>query len=409
VNQSLPQTRLIAPFRGIRYVETDLSSLICPPYDVISQSQREELYALHPHNAVRLEFPLAESGGDCYQAAASYWREWLQQGILREEEESLYLCEASFHFQGKPRSRMGLFAGLHLESLQEGRVLPHEGTLAAAKADRLALLEAAWANSSPIWTIYDNPGLAELLKGACPGPPAARAEMLEDGSYSLWRISDSGLIARICEMIGDGPIFIADGHHRYETALAFSQKHPAADESAPINYVLTLLIEANDAGLIILPTHRAIAGLSKEGLERLWAHLRECCHLEQAGGLEGLLRQVEAEEHSFGLYTKEDGCRLFALKKASLSAGEMAAPVAILHRRILNACLGAEARFGYFKDGEEAKAAVDAGEYAAAFFLRPLRSEELIQAAKSRERLPGKSTYFWPKVPAGLVMRCLRG
>ncbi|NIM04983.1 MAG: DUF1015 family protein [Armatimonadetes bacterium] len=418
MTESTRKPRLIAPFRGIRYPGSDLSPLVCPPYDIISPPEREELYRLHPHNAIRLEFSLPREGEDCYQAAAHDWLKWLQEGILKEEEEGLYICRAEFSFHGEAHSRIGLLAALHLESLQKGRVLPHEGTLAAPKADRLALLNATHANFSPIWTIFDNPSLGELLGRAYSGAPISRADLTDGSRCSLWRVSDAEMTNQICGMIGDGPIFIADGHHRYETALAFSRQEHEESRGAPVNYVLTLLVEASDPGLIILPTHRAIPDLGKEDMERLWAHLRQCCHLEQvpagtagpAAALEGLLKQVYVNDHSFGIYTKAEGCWQFTLKEPSAepAQGASSAPVAALHRHVLDPVLGGEVKFGYYKDAQEARAAVDSGEYSVAFFLRPLRSEELIQAALSRERLPGKSTYFWPKVPAGLVMRSLR-
>ena len=408
---SNPETNapLVLPFRGIRYAESELSALVCPPYDIISPAEREELYRRDPHNAIRLEFPLPRGGEDCYQAAAREWQAWREQGVLQQDAEALYLCRAEFEYRGRACSRLGLFAGLHLESLQNGRVLPHEGTLAAAKADRLALMQATNANFSPIWTIYHNPPLVELLAKSVAGEPLARAKTDDGACYSLWSISDRERIAQVCGLLGNGPIFIADGHHRYETALAYSQQQPSANPTAPVNYVLSLLVEADDPGLVILPTHRALAGVTKEQLSEVWAHLRDCCELERFTALEALLEWVYAGEHSFGFYTRQDGFWLFTVKEplALCSDTMSSAPVAILHRRILDPALGREVKFGYYKEAEQTKEAVDAGEFDAAFFVRPLRSQELIQAAQSRERLPGKSTYFWPKIPAGLVMRSL--
>lgn len=410
MSQSVPKTPLIAPFRGLRYTVSDLSSRVCPPYDVISPSQREELYRLDPQNAIRLEFPLPRGSQDCYQAAAQDWREWRHGGVLREDDESLYLCRTDFVYQGKQLSRFGFLAGLHLEALGSGRVLPHEGTLAAPKADRLAMLQATQANFSPIWAIYENPSLPELLRQACSGPPASQADLPDGSRIFLWPVSDRALLEEAAGRIGDGPVFIADGHHRYETALSFAQQHLGESETAPVNYLLSLLVEAGDPGLIILPTHRALAGLTEEEMGRLWQHLRECCRLEQFEDFEELIKEIYAGEYRFGLYTKQDGCRLLLLKEPEASPTQAAAnaPVALLHRRILDPVFGGEVKFGYYKEAQEAKAAVDSGEYSAAFFLRPLRVQELTRAARSRERLPGKSTYFWPKVPAGLVMRSLR-
>ncbi len=393
---------LIVPFEGIRYAASDLTPRLCPPYDIISPQEREELYRRHPQNAIRLEFPLPAENRSPYQAAAQTWQQWLQEGVLQQEEAALYVLRSEFVMQGEKRARLGLFAALHLESLQNGRVLPHEGTLAAAKADRLALLNATEANFSPVWTIYRNPALPELLTRATSGAPVSQAEEKDGCGHSLWRISDKTALEEIGRSLGDGPLFIADGHHRYETALAFSQQHPAADPAAPINYVLSLLVEAEDPGLIILPTHRVISGLSKEQSEKMWTYLRENCEPEKAEGLEDLLRKVNG--YHFGLYTKGEGFWLFTVGRGP---NPTTAPVALLHAEILTPIFDSEMPISYHMDAQEATAAADAEE-GAAFFLRPLRSEELIRAALARERLPGKSTYFWPKIPSGVVMRSLK-
>jgi uncharacterized protein (DUF1015 family) len=396
---------LIAPFVGIRYQGEELSDLLCPPYDIISHAEQEALYSRHPHNMVRLEFPLPEEEGGPYAAAACSWEAWRESGVLQQDPEpAFYVLQTDFTLSGRPCRRLGLFVGLHLESLQDGRVLPHEGTLAAAKADRLAMLEATWANFSPIWGMYHNPAVAALLPSACAGEPVSRAEFADGSRCALWRVSDPETIAIISNLLGEGPVFIADGHHRYETAFAFSQKHPAAEPPAPVNYLLTLLVEAQDEGLIILPTHRAISGLDEAALEKMWVSLEQTCELKSAPDLAVLLTEVEQAEHTFGVYTKEKGAWLIELKQVEPETP----PVKLLHKYILEPALCDSCKFGYFKEAEKAIAAVEAGEYQAAFFLRSLRSEELIRAALAKERLPGKSTYFWPKIPAGLVMRSLR-
>jgi len=397
---------LIAPFAGIRYSAKELSDLLCPPYDIISRPEQEGFYQRHPHNMVRLEFPLPEEDGGPYAAAARNWETWRNIGVLQQDREpAFYVLQTDFTLDGQPRRRLGLFVGLHLESLQEGRVLPHEGTLAAAKADRLAMLEATWANFSPIWGMYHNPEVAALLPVACAGEAVSQADLADGSRCSLWRVTDPTSIAQISRLLGEGPVFIADGHHRYETAYAFSQQHPAANPLAASNYLLTLLVEAGDEGLIILPTHRAISGLDEPALKKMWASLEQSCKLKPAQDLTLLLAEVQQAEHTFGVYTKGKGAWLLELKQGETEAP----PVKLLHQYILEPALCDNCKFGYFMAAEKAKAAVEAGEYQAAFFLRSLRSEELIRAALAKERLPGKSTYFWPKIPAGLVMRTLRG
>jgi len=404
---------LITPFQGIRYASFDVSSLICPPYDIISASEQEVLYKRNPQNVIRLEFTRAEGSEDRYESAARCWHEWLQAGILQEDAESFYVLRTEFINQGKPCIRQGFFAGIHLESLQNGRVLPHEDTHGAAKADRLALLRATHANFSPIWTIYHNPELAVLLAEACSGPPVSSAETSDSGKHSLWRVGEAGIIEKIKEMMGDGPIFIADGHHRYETALAFSeemnQQSSTNNPHAPHNYALSFMTEAADPGLIIFPTHRAVAGIGEGAAEKMRQLLNESCDLTSVPNLDALISQVYAGEDLLGIYTREEGYQLIRIKQALQQDGRTreSVPVKLLHHHLLEPAFGEAMNIAYHKDAAQACTAVDSGEFSAAFFLRPLHSQELIQTAEARERLPGKSTYFWPKIPAGLVMRAL--
>ena len=392
---------LIVPFRGIRFAQENLTPLVCPPYDIISPVEREALYRQDPHSIIRLEFSLPKAGLDNYQAAAQDWDEWRRTGVLVEDEPAYYVSRAEFTIDGKPYSRLGLFAALHLESLQDGRVLPHEATHAAAKADRLALMEACQANFSPIWTTFDNPALGEVLQQACAGEPVGRAETPDGSRYTLWRVADPATVAQIGQLMDDGPVIIADGHHRYETGLYFSQQHPQPG-AAPVNYVLALMVEASDPGLIILPTHRVFTNLDAEQTARLWEVLQECCEIEQVDSLDNLLAQVDASERAVGFYSKEQGYLLVTLPQVNADPA-----VSIIHRNILEPALGAGIKFTYYKDAQATQAAVIAGEGNVALFVPPLRSHELIAAAQTRTRLPQKSTYFWPKIPTGLVMRSL--
>lgn len=371
------------------------------------------MYKRNPQNVIRLEFSRAEGSQDRYESAARCWQQWLQAGILQQDPESFYVLRTEFISQGKPCIRQGFFAGLHLESLQNGRVLPHEDTHGAAKADRLALLRATHTNFSPIWTIYHNPELAALLAEACSGPPVSSAETSDSGKHSLWRISEPGLIEKVMKLAGVGPVIIADGHHRYETALAFSEEmnkqSSAKNPLAPHHYVLSFMTEAADPGLIIFPTHRAVAGIGEGAVDKLRQLLLESCDLTAVANLDSLISQVNAGEDLLGIYTREEGYQLIRIKQALQQDGRTreSVPVKLLHHHLLEPAFGEAMNIAYHKDAAQACAAADSGEFFAAFFLRPLHSQELIQTAEARERLPGKSTYFWPKIPAGLVMRAL--
>jgi uncharacterized protein (DUF1015 family) len=402
VSQAANSNPLIAPFPGIRFAQPELSAILCPPYDIISPAEQQELYARDPHNIVRVELAIPSDALDRYQTAAQAWQGWLAQGVLATDEPALYVLQAEFAHQGKHYVSTGFFAALALEPPEAGRVLPHENTNPVAKADRLALMQATHANISPVWLIYHNPVLAKLLSRAAAGAPTATAEFPAGIHYALWRIDDAELCAQASATLGNGPVFIADGHHRYETGMTYAREqatqHPDLPADAPCNFILAFLTEASDPGLLIMPTHRAV-GVG-EDLPKLWMHIKEVCDILQVADLASLLARTDAAAHAIGFYTKADGYWLLE-PKSTVDA----TPVELLHQEIVAPLFGGEPYIGYYKDPQETQRVVDSGEYVAAFFVRALTSQELIRAASKVARLPRKSTYFWPKIPTGLVMR----
>ncbi|MGH9281682.1 MAG: DUF1015 domain-containing protein, partial [Acidimicrobiales bacterium] len=267
----MPELR---PFPGVRYTLADglLDDVLAPPYDVIGPDERPRLVERSDHNAVRLELPAAEGGADPYQVAAGLWEEWQAEGVLQaDEEDSFYVYRMGYRDEaGQPRQATGVLGALQLSTLDEGHVLPHEHTTPKAKADRLDLLRATRANLSPIWVLSPTPGLSELCER--PGPPDARGT--DDGGvhHRLWRVSQPGVVEAVSAAVAANPVIIADGHHRYETALAYRDERRAAKGGAAGAYdaVLAWVVEATEDQLTVAPTHRLLAGLP-EGYDLLGA------------------------------------------------------------------------------------------------------------------------------------------
>src|SRR6266700_2173504 len=264
VNADLPP--LVAPLRGERYVARErLSALIAPPYDVIAKEDRARYAARDPHNIVHLILPEAPPGQDRYARAAAALAEWRRDGVLQAEAaESVYVVAQDYALpSGERRTRVGMFAAVRAEPFETRRVRPHERTHSAPKADRLALLQATRTSLESIFLLAPDPdrALARALMQAASGVPAARAE-LDDVGMRLWVVSGDKA-AELSRLAGRAQLYIADGHHRYETAAAYAQETPGADR------LLAFVVSAGDPGLAILPTHRIIFGAGRDAAKLL--------------------------------------------------------------------------------------------------------------------------------------------
>jgi uncharacterized protein (DUF1015 family) len=263
----------IEPFKGLRYqIDEDkqLARLVTPPYDVISQARQDCLYENHPNNIIRLELNRPEPGdneqNNIYTRAARFLQEWIAAGILKAEEKpSLYINETTFtDASGKTLTRRGFFARLRLEEFASGIVLPHERTFSGHKEDRLKLIKEAKTNISPIMALYPDPA-NQVQSALCQGPVRHLAEFDDPAGWHqrLLAVDDPQIIAGIRELMADKTIFIADGHHRYETGLNYRryvrEQNPAAfDAGAPCNYILTYLCSMSDPGLTVFASHRVL-------------------------------------------------------------------------------------------------------------------------------------------------------
>ncbi|MCD5390927.1 DUF1015 domain-containing protein [candidate division NPL-UPA2 bacterium] len=440
----------ILPFRGIRYNKDKVGSLevvTAPPYDVISSQDRDRLYEKNGYNVIRLilgkEFPGDDERNNRYSRAANFLQDWLKQEILKEdEEESIYVYVQAYSYRGKRKVRRGFISLLRLKDFGHG-VLPHEETLAKPKEDRLRLLRACLANLSPIFTIYSDPdGAVDALLG--PFAPFRDAPLtgleekasplidMEDEKgerHRLWPVSSPEKLKRLREIMSDKEIYLADGHHRYETALAFRnemrQRSPHSTGSEPYNYLMAYLTNMEDEGLTILPTHRLIRDLPDLDIPALKAQINKFFKIteldkgeDQIGKMLSSLEKMAESNCAFGmsegaklhLLTLRDETIVDQLVKEERSREWKRLDVTILHRIILDHILAEgermeEERITYLIDAEEAFQLVKEGKYQLAFFLNPTKVNQVKAIARAGERMPGKATYFYPKLLTGLVMR----
>lgn len=425
----------IRPFRGLYYnpeLVGDLAAVVAPPYDVISPEEQKQYYARHPYNVIRLElgedFPTDTAEDNRYTRARDYLHQWLTHGVLTmDTQPAFYLLEDEFPFQGKVRRRTGLVAALKTDAYEAGAVLPHEDTLPRAKADRLALLEACEANFSSIFALYRDEAheVHTLLAPHMTAPPLLELSNEEGERHRLWRLADRETTEALRRLFAGKTLYIADGHHRYETAYQFALRRGPA-----YAWVLTTLVALDDPGLVVLPTHRLVRGVGSinwHAVTDLFARrsFRDPRLTADPSPLASFLDSMAASGAAapcFALYTGGDTLDLAFLRdpeRAYKLLGKQPQArkqldVTVLHELFLPLALGAAwqegdalERFAYTRDPGEAWAAVRRGEFDLAVFLNPPRLAQITAVAAAGARMPQKSTYFWPKLLTGLVMCCL--
>jgi uncharacterized protein (DUF1015 family) len=426
----------IISFRAITY-DTRLAGLmddlVAPPYDVIDPDEQVRLYDLSPYNCVRLILNRDETGDDPerdrYARAATTFSEWLAAGMLREmETPALWLYRQEFaSIDGHARyTRTGIFCALHVEPYERGVVLPHEQTRSHAKEDRLRLTRALDANPEPIYALYEDPAGAATarIEAMAAQSPAIRATVNGD-VHALWPVVDPDVIAAFEAYIRERRLWIADGHHRYETALRYSEERRAAGAPAgsPSDYVLTVLTRFDDPGLLVLPTHRLVRNVPAERLTGLRKTLASHFAIEPVSPdvLAERMAPAPSASHRFGLLDSEGAAVLtLADPDAMVTAAPEHAPawrdldVSILQTLVLDQALGIPAAslattpdVAYTRDASEARSQVASGAYQAALLLNASSSEDVRRVAAAGEKMPPKSTFFYPKLWSGLLMRRL--
>ena len=395
-----------------------LSQVLAPPYDVISESEAADLRRRHERNVVRLTNPEG-LGEERYAKAAETLRAWIADGTLaRDERPAAYLHRHRFRADGVEHQRTGLWLLLRLTPFGAGAVMPHEKTMGGPKADRLALMRACRAQLSPIFLISSDSGrgFAESLGRLGVGEPQERAEFPVGESHEIWRIEERGALEAIGAGLGGAVYLIADGHHRYETALAYRDElivtgAPATGRNAH-EFVLAYVVPESDPGLLLLPTHRVMRGAVdwESALEGLGSgyRVRELAEAELGPALAEL--EERAGQAGFMLLSRgEPGGRLVRFEAVE-PAEEIASVV--LHERLLEGVLGIGAeeqaqRITYLRDPRQAVERVRSGVADAAALLAAPGVEQVREAAAAGRRLPPKTTYFWPKVPTGIALHLI--
>jgi len=438
----------VQPFHGLRYsLEQigDLSSVICPPYDVISAEGQRLYHDRSPYNVIRLEFgqewATDSAENNKYTRAAVTLEGWLRDYILiREQHPAFYLVEHSFWYQNTVRSRFSLIARVRLEDLSTGQIRPHEMTMRGPAIDRLHLLQSCRANFSPIMGIFRHEGeeIRSLFREVATDSPSFSATDDHGVTYNVWVVTDAEKIAQLSDFFADKIIYIADGHHRYETALVY-QKHVRSIRSPytgreAFNFVMMTLTDSEDPDLIMFPTHRLVRGLKRARIAKLERELSAYFHIaellpplattaETVESWLSVLGERGEKRKTFGLYGLH-GRHLCLVEARGERALEQAMPVdwpspvkdldvSILHWLVLRLILGIDSAkkeencLQYTRDGLEALSGVDSGAWQLAFFLNPAPVSSVLAVADARVRMPQKSTYFYPKTATGLVINLL--
>jgi len=436
----------VAPLRGLRYDPKHvgaLSQVIAPPYDVIDASLQTKLYEQHPANVIRIELNREEPGDDernnKYTRAAGFLKAWRDQGVVMQEPAAaLYVYHQEFAVEGRRHVRRGVMARVRLERFGTGNIHPHEETMSGPKQDRLLLTRACRANLSQVFGLYPDPAgeVQDLLDGAVAGQPPVEAVDHLGVTSRLWPLADEGVAARVAGLLGPRPVFIADGHHRYETACnyrdevaeAWAREHGGAPLPAdhPANFVLMMLVGMSDPGLVVLPTHRLFVEPAVASAADLAARLGDCFTTEPAGRgpaeADGVWARIEDadDQGTLGFYTHGDNAWTLArITPAGRARMERIASdhgpawrslgVAILHRLVIGDLLGAKSHPtpGYVHLVREVVEGLGTGRYPLAALVMPASVEDIRKVSETGERMPAKSTYFYPKLASGLVFNPL--
>jgi len=437
---------VVTPFKGIRYnIEKigDLSLVTTPPYDVISSEAQEDFYTAHEKNIIRIELGKDSNGDDeennKYIRAGKFLSEWIEQKILiQEESPAIYIYEQDFKVsEWEIKTRRGMIALVKLADFSEGIILPHEYTLSKAKQDRFNLMSATDANISQIFSLYNDDGkISKILElFASESKPDIDYINSEDINERLWVVKDNKITSEICKLFEDKKLFIADGHHRYETALNYRNKkaseNPSHNGTESYNYVMMTIVDIDDPGLVIFPTHRALS-IENFDSEAFLNFANENFKVQKIKYSKSFDEESVPEQLIISLFQSGEfgkslgyfdglGDYFYILTLKDSSIMEKLEPekheayrdldVAVLHSVILEQYfkinaenMAVQKNLTYVKDAANAINGVRFEEYDCAFFLNPTKVSQMRDVSLANEKMPQKSTYFYPKVTTGLVI-----
>lgn len=419
----------IIPFRGVRYNPAkirDIATVVAPPYDVIGPAAQSHFYSRHPCNVVRLILGRSSkadtSKSNRYTRARDFFNKWARDGLLvRDPNPAIYLYSQQYVHNKKKIERSGFIALMDLG--QHGKVLPHENTLAAPKRDRLMLMKATEANLEPIFVLYEDPAhrvMRLFIRHKANSKPIMDFRF-ESVRNRLWRMEDPALIKLVGDLMGSKSAFIADGHHRFETARNYHAQVLKKGASGPLRnssaYIMVYFVESDDKALTILPAHRAVIDIKGLKKERIIGRLRKFFSIRKVSGAGAMMSALAqgASGHVFGLYLGRGDMRILKLEDVSVSDREIKGKpkdwkrldVSILHNFIIGHVLklsDSDDNIDFIKNPKDAIDRVDGGKAGIAFFLNPTKASEVRRIARIGERMPRKATYFYPKPLSGLVM-----
>lgn len=422
----------IKGYKGLRFnceKAGKIEELVCPPYDIISDQQREEYIKTNPHNIIRLELP---KGDDKYNKAAEILKDWLEKGILvKEDKPAIYIYEEEFTAYGERKAIKGIICRVKLEEFSKGIILPHEFTLSKAKEDRLNLMKATNCNFSQIYSLYMDGGKNTLGKidSLSMSEPDIQLQDNDNVTHRMWIIKDEKAIADICSDFADRKLYIADGHHRYETALNYRnylREQGLAKEGDACDYQMMMLVDMEHPGLVVFPTHRLVRNLDSFNAERVIDGCKEYFDVTEHSDINTiestLMELYNQGKKAYAFYCGGSSYKLLVLKDTNIikkllpnaSTATQQLDVTILHTLILEKIFGIDAEnmakqinLTYTKIFDEAISSVQQGNSQCAFILNPTRVSEIREVASNGEKMPQKSTYFYPKMITGLVMNQL--
>jgi len=429
----------IQAFRAIRYDLGHvgrLSDVVAPPYDVISPEMQDDLYKLHPCHVGRLILNRKEPGdneqNNCYLRARDFLKNWQAEGVLyTDPQPALYVYDQEFTYAGGTYTRRGFMCRIKLSRFGEGKVFPHEETHSAAKADRLMLFTTCKANLSPTFGLYPDPKCEaqNLLEAAAAKLTPVEATDHLGVVHRMWAVTDPEVIAQVVAVMGPKPVFIADGHHRYETSCNYRDQirdMGLLTPDHPANYGMMMCVAMDDPGLTVLPTHRLFTGLPAMTADDLAAKLGACFTTrviaEGPDAATAVWEEIETadDQGTLGLFTTKDSkwslATITSAGRAKLAA--VAADhnddwrslgVSVLHRLVVETLLGGKdlPKPNYVHLVEEVIEGLKTGEYPLAALVMPATVEHIRQISFGGERMPAKSTYFYPKLLSGLAIHSL--
>ncbi|MDP3791655.1 MAG: DUF1015 domain-containing protein [Candidatus Omnitrophota bacterium] len=414
----------IRPFKAIIYNKKkvkDFTKVVAPPYDVIPPAMQSALYKKHENNIVRLILGKIKKSDDVssnrYTRAKEFFDAWLNKDILIEDDgEAIYIYSQKYKYDGKIIERIGFISALKLELSDKKAVLPHENTLQAPKADRLNLMRSVSANLSPVFMLYqdDKDEVGAILKKVMKATKPFIDISIDGIRNRAWKISRSDAIEKIERFMTDKNVFIADGHHRYETAINYANETGSENSK----YTLAYFCKLDDDSLTILPTHRLIKDIGKLTKNDILEKLNRYFIVEEYPSAKKCISRPKElrDYHAFGMYM--GGKKFYCLKLNKENAARTfmgegsqdwkSLDVAILHKFIIQNVLDIrdeDDNIEFVKDADEALTLAGKGKFKIAFLLNPTKVSQMKKVAEHGEKMPRKATYFYPKPLSGLVIR----